>query len=454
MTTESPQAITTNAQSPALRAGDSIDPQAFAEIRHQLILGHCKWDPQVGDVATLADFPLIIPSSQWNHLTAAAEELTRETLALERALITRPDLHPQLDLPRGISRMFATCHHLTPSACRVMRFDFHPTRDGWRISEVNSDVPGGFTEASALPLLMQKHFPNLRTPDDPVEAYVDALARSAAASNSEHIALLSAPGFMEDHQVIAALANRLRHRSLHPHLAQPGHLRWINGHAHLETIWFRGPLGCIVRFLQAEWLAALPNKFEWEPLFTDGITPVANPGSAILTESKRLPLVWKDLGIPLRAWPAYLPETRKPSAAPWRTDDSWLLKTAFCNTGDSVTARSILPATEWKKRSWDVLLHPTQWIAQRRFNSFSIPTARGLMFPCIGIFTIDGRACGAYGRLSPKPHIDYAAIDAAILIENDSPGFGLNVARDSQLGLPLQWQAPRAIQSESHEVNP
>lgn len=404
---------------PALRAGESIDAQEFDQIRTTLALEHCKWDPQVGDVSTLADFPLIISSSEWNHLATAAEELTRETLAMERALITRQDLHPQLDLPRGISRLFATAKHLTPSACRVMRFDFHPTSDGWRISEVNSDVPGGFTEASALPSLMQKYFPDFRLPDDPAEAYVDALARSAAGSSSKDIALLSAAGFMEDHQVIAALAKRLGLRGLQPHLAQPQHLQWIGGHAHLETNWFRGPVACIVRFLQAEWLPAFLNKFDWQSLFTNGLTPVANPGSAILSESKHLPLVWNDLNIPLRAWPTYLPETRKPSTVPWRTDDSWLLKTAFCNTGDSVTARSLLPATEWKKRAWDVLFHPTQWIAQRRFESLSIRTPRGPMFPCIGIFTIDGRACGAYARLSPKPHIDYSAVDVAVLIEND-----------------------------------
>ena len=40
---------------------------------------------------------------------------------------------------------------------RLMRYDFHPTRDqGWMISEVNSDVPGGFAEASLLPLLAIK----------------------------------------------------------------------------------------------------------------------------------------------------------------------------------------------------------------------------------------------------------------------------------------------------------
>jgi hypothetical protein len=37
---------------------------------------------------------------------------------------------------------------------RLMRFDFHPSIDGnWVVTEVNSDVPGGFAEASLMPQL-------------------------------------------------------------------------------------------------------------------------------------------------------------------------------------------------------------------------------------------------------------------------------------------------------------
>lgn len=43
---------------------------------------------------------------------------------------------------------------------RLIRFDFHPTTDGWSVSEVNSDVPGGLLmEASVLPRIAQPYFP-------------------------------------------------------------------------------------------------------------------------------------------------------------------------------------------------------------------------------------------------------------------------------------------------------
>lgn len=32
---------------------------------------------------------------------------------------------------------------------RFLRFDFHPTEEGWRLSEANTDVPGGSARVPA-----------------------------------------------------------------------------------------------------------------------------------------------------------------------------------------------------------------------------------------------------------------------------------------------------------------
>jgi len=45
---------------PALRAAGAISPQVFDSIRRRMVLDYCKWDSQIGDVTTLADFPLIL----------------------------------------------------------------------------------------------------------------------------------------------------------------------------------------------------------------------------------------------------------------------------------------------------------------------------------------------------------------------------------------------------------
>jgi hypothetical protein len=157
----------------------------------------------------------------------------------------------------------------------------------------------------------------------------------------------------------------------------------------------------------------------WRPFFRDGRTPVCNPGTALLAESKRFPLVWDKLRTRLRSWRRLLPETRDPRDAPWQSDDGWLLKTAFCNTGDTVSAASITPAKDWRKTRWLARLFPRDWVAQRRFETSSIESPLGDMYPCVGVYTIDGRAAGAYVRLSHRPIVDYRAIDAAMLIAPD-----------------------------------
>src|SRR5688500_17759699 len=85
-----------------LRAGASLAPDAFAAIRTRLLLDHCKWDPQVEDVSTLAPFPLLMPRREWSRLCRLAESLTDELLAAESELLGRPELHRTLGVPRVI----------------------------------------------------------------------------------------------------------------------------------------------------------------------------------------------------------------------------------------------------------------------------------------------------------------------------------------------------------------
>jgi hypothetical protein len=414
-----------------LRAGPALETERFAAVRRRMLLEFCKWDPQVGDVETLAPFPLLLPQSQFGELAASAEALAQETLELEQHLLRRSDLHARLGLPRSLRRVFvqALAERVTPAACRILRFDFHPTTDGWRVSEVNSDVPGGFAEASAFAALMAEAVRGERpgcglavaVAGDPAAACADALVRTATNTRGI-IALLAAPGFMEDQQVIAGLARLLRERGVTAIASEPRQLTWQRARAYLRSDAYDGPLAALVRFYQGEWLARLPAHSGWRQLFVGGMTPIANPGSAILTESKRLPLVWNALGAACPTWRRVLPETRDPRDAPWASDDRWLIKKAFCNTGDSVSVRGLLPERLWRARALAARLFPQAWVAQRRFEITALETPAGHAFPCIGVHTVDGRACGLYGRLSPTPLIDYAAVDAAVLIEADVPG--------------------------------
>ena len=171
--------ILTDDLSPHVERWDTsreLDPSAFAEIRRRMMLEGCKWDPQVGDVATLAPFPIVLPAVVAGALGRLAEQLAAEALA--------PSACPggPARLPENVSacRVPSAARSRipadpTPAAARVIRFDFHPTAEGWRISEANADVPGGYTESSLFPRLMARACPGTRPAGDPAAALADAI---------------------------------------------------------------------------------------------------------------------------------------------------------------------------------------------------------------------------------------------------------------------------------------
>jgi hypothetical protein len=397
-----------------LRTEAPLEAGDFAQLRRKTMLEGCKWDVQVGDVTALAPFPLVMKRSVWRQLARQAEKLDAEAVAAEEEISRRPDLLHRLGLPRALRKALAADEPLTPAAGRVVRFDFHLTTEGWRISEGNSDVPGGFSEASHFTGFMAGHFPHLMPAGDPAAAWCGALAASAAGGP---VALLSAPGLMEDHQVVAFLAAGLNARGCATHLAKPEQVFWHAGQAHLRTQWYRGPLAAVVRFYQAEWLPRFAAHPGWQHFFRGGKTPVANPPLGILSESKRFPLLWNDLATPLPTWRALLPAACDPRARPWFDDPGWLLKTAYCNTGEAVCIRHLLTPWPWWQVKLQARLAPGGWVAQRCFESVPVPTPLGPRHVCVGIYTVNGKAAGAYARLAGKPLIDHTAVDVALLLD-------------------------------------
>src|SRR5262245_12071017 len=141
--------MTSEAQSSAL--GVRLHPlarHAQAALRRRLIFEGCKWDPQVGDVDVVGDHAVLLAPETAQLLSRQAERLAAEVLEIERGLLARPDLHARLALARPL-RMALRLGAQRPlhGDVRLMRFDFHPTASGWLVSEVNSDVPGGYAES-------------------------------------------------------------------------------------------------------------------------------------------------------------------------------------------------------------------------------------------------------------------------------------------------------------------
>ncbi len=396
-------------------AAPPLDDAAFAHLRRRAIFDCCKWDPQVGDACVIARAPLVITKQAWNEVVRLAEALAAETLEAEAELIGRPELHKLLGVPRAVRRALRTVEASgrAEGIARLVRFDFHFTSDGWRISEANCDVPGGLNEASGFPPLVAAHYPWAAPVGDPSAAYVAALSRALEGRGT--VALIHATAYSDDHQMMRFVARGLAEAGLATHLASPSHLRWRDARARLEAEWWSGPLDLIVRFFPADWLAGLPARTGWPHLYAGSHTPISNPAAALLAQSKRFPLVWDRMRTPLRTWRACLPETRDPRDTPWASSDEWVIKPTFGRAGEGIGMRGVTERTEMARINRSVRWFPGSWVAQRRFDPLPLDRYGESVFPCLGVYTLDARVIGAYGRVSRRPLIDGLAQDAAVL---------------------------------------
>ena len=366
---------------------EPLSDAAYTEFRRRAIFDCCKWDPQVGDANVLARHPLVVRREAWSDVAALGEALAAEALAAEAEIVSRPDLHATLGLPRAVRRALATAAADGPTrgVARLVRFDFHFTEDGWRISEANTDVPGGLNEASGFAGLMAPHYPWASSVGDPTRAYVAALAAGCPPGGA--VALVHATAYSDDLQMMKFVARALEAAGLRAHLVSPAHLRWRDGRASLETDWWRGPLDAVVRFFPGDWLQGLPHDSGWTRLFAGGRTPVSNPATAIVTQTKRFPLVWNELATPLPTWRALLPETRDPRRAPWRSNEAWLLKPALGRVGEGVAFAGHVEPREWRASRRAATFWPGAWIAQQRFRSTAAEIAGRAMHVCLGVYT-------------------------------------------------------------------
>ena len=404
--------------SPPFSAALPLPTPEFESVRTRMMFDFCKWDVQSEDHCVIADFPLLLDRSAWNEISLASETMSQELLSAERELLMKTPLHSQLGLPSAIHSVLSSASPQGISPARVMRFDFHFTSEGWRISEVNADVPGGFIEAGALPQLMSQQYPNCSAPPNPGESCVGEICSFIAGHDV--VALVHATAHSDDRQVMEYLADLFRRRGIRAIPISPNHLAWDSGTARIVSAFANETPYCLVRFFPAEWLPNL-HPSVWEPWFIGGRTPMSNPAAAILLQSKRFPLVASQLTAALPAWRKLLPESKSPDEITLRSGD-WVLKPALGRVGEDVAIREVTPLAEYEQILKACERNPSGWIAQRRFDSLPIETQYGRAYVCLGVFTVNGRASGIYGRIAAKPLIDHAAQDIAVLIRDSQAG--------------------------------
>jgi len=388
-------------------------------IARKLQIDHCKWDTQVGDSSVLSSQPLLIATTEWKWLCRKAEQAAEELFALENEIAQSPSSQSIIGIPKQLRDLFPTASDQTVP--RTLRFDFHPTSTGWLISEVNSDVPGGFGEACILPHLFEAFRGRATAPANPLHLWGSLMRQEFEKG---HVALLHAPGYLEDLQVVLALGRELKKHGFVPHLIQtPEALLWHNGCAYLDKV-RRVRISGVIRFFQAEWLAKLPPRTGWRELFQgSGPTLVSNPLKSVISESKRLPLSFATLNAPSNTWRELFPECRDPREIDVQDRDQWVLKATYADTGDAVHIGAQMPRQNWANLLTKAQRSPSEWVAQRRFETLALDAVHGPIRPCVGIFVIGQKAAGAYVRLSSTQVTDAYALEAPLFVipEENTP---------------------------------
>jgi len=398
----------------------SIQKNEYENYRLDVIFKGYKWDPQFLDNNTIAKHVLVITEKEHEELEKLTEGLDKETIQAEKVLNENLKLAKLLALPRKISgELKRMKNYQADKHIRLMRYDFHPTVEGeWAISEVNSDVPGGFAEASLMPEIASELF------NDGNYWYknfgdilVSAIVRKVTSGGK--VMFVHCTSYSDDRQVMQFLGDKLKDHGYQIIYAAADHLQFENNEAISILDGNTGKVDAIIRFSPLEWLIKIKPK-RWQGYF-DTITPSCNHPIAIFAQTKRFPFVWDILekfGVELTYWRKLLPETLEVKNA--KNKNGYIFKPVYGRVGEKISIKEACKDDEYEKIMKEVKKRPKKFLAQKRFNSKPLISEEGESFHvCLGSYSVEGKAAGYYARISKTPRIDSNAADIPVLIERN-----------------------------------
>lgn len=401
-----------------------IPEDKYDEYRLTLMFDCYKWDPQFLDHNTIARYALVITEEEHEELARLTEQLDAETRAAEEFLNKHPELAKPLALPKSVSREIKNMQNYEPDKhVRLMRYDFHPTIEGtWAVSEVNSDVPGGFAESSLMP---QAALALLEEEGLSYKDFSDVLVQSIQqkVSAGGRIMMVHCTSYSDDRQVMQFLGDKLKDVGYEIIYAAADHVRFSDTTAVSILDGNGGKLDGIFRFTPLEWLTEIKPK-RWQGYFNT-TTVSCNHPVAMYAQTKRFPLVWDVLerkGIDMSAWRQLLPDTLEVKDA--KGKEGYIYKPACGRVGEKISIKEACRGDEYEKILADVKKNPKKYLAQKKFHSKPLKGRDGEDFHvCLGSYTVDGKHAGYYARISQSPRIDSNAADIPVLIcRGDEPG--------------------------------
>lgn len=398
----------------------SIPTDQYDEYRLTLMFDCYKWDPQFLDNNTIAKHALVLTKEEHMELQRLTESLDQETRKAEEFLNQHLELTKPLALPKSVSKEIKKMKNYEPDRhIRLMRYDFHPTTNGkWAISEVNSDVPGGFAESSLMPQAAMALFPKEQFwHKDFGDVLVEAIVEKVPENG--RIMLVHCTCYSDDRQVMQFLGDKLKSRGYRVIYGAADHLNFEDQRAISILDGNEGEIDGIIRFTPLEWLTEMKPK-RWQGYF-DTTTVSCNHPVAIFAQTKRFPLVWDVLeqnGISMTTWRELLPDTIEVKDA--KGKEGYIFKPACGRVGEKISIKEACRENEYKQILSDVQKHPKKFLAQKRFDSQPLVDANGEEYHvCLGSYAVNGVHAGYYARISDLPRIDSHAADIPVLIEGD-----------------------------------
>lgn len=400
-----------------------IPKDKYNEYRLDLMFDCYKWDPQFCDNNTIAEYALILTNKEHEELKLLTENLIKETVEAENFLNKNLSCTKELKLPKKICKEIRSMKNYDPKKhVRLMRFDFHPTTENkWAVTEVNSDVPGGFAEATlmnkkALEVLENKNYYIISFGNILVDAIKSKIRDGAK------IMLVHCTSYSDDRQVMQFLGDKLSQLGYEVIYAAADQVKFENGKAISLLSGREGEVDAIIRFSPLEWVTEMKSK-NWHGYFSSE-TLFCNHPIAIFAQTKRFPFVWNLLqskGIDLSTWKKLLPKTLNVNDK--SVDDEYIFKPVYGRVGEKISIKEACKGDEYEKILKDVKKHPSRYLAQKNFHSKPILTENGESFHvCIGSYGVENKHAGYYARISKLPRIDSYAADIPVLIERGGAG--------------------------------
>ena len=393
-----------------------IPDEKFEDYRLNAIFDCYKWDPQFEDNNTLAKYVLVLTKEEHEEIKRLTELIDKETIEAEEFINNNLNIAKPLALPKKIyNELKKMKNYDKDKHIRLMRYDFHPTTENkWAVSEVNSDVPGGFAEATLLPKLANSLFNN----EYSFISFGDILTSSIEKKviPNGRIMLVHCTSYSDDRQVMQYLGDKLTTKGFDVIYGAADHLRFKDNIAYSILDGKEGKVDGLFRFTPLEWLKDIKPK-NWGGYF-DTITPSCNHPIAIFAQTKRFPLIWNALeknGISLDTWKSLLPETIEVKDS--KGKDGFIFKPACGRVGEKISIKEACDNEEYIDILKDVKKHPKAYLAQKKFISKPLVIDDKEFHVCLGSYTVDGNHAGYYARISKTPRIDSNACDIPVIIE-------------------------------------